>query len=73
MNGLEALKAIGELKENGVKINTTEEYKIVKDELKELKEFVRITRTNMLIAPCTIVCKAEFDLAKRVVEKYGKN
>lgn len=29
MSGLEALKAIGELKENGVKINTTEEYKIV--------------------------------------------
>lgn len=37
MSGLEALKAIGELKENGVKINTTEEYKIVETELKENK------------------------------------
>ena len=35
MSGLEALKAIGELKENGVKINTTEEYKIVENALKE--------------------------------------
>lgn len=38
MSGLEALKAIGELKENGVKINTTEEYKIVKNELNNYEE-----------------------------------
>ena len=39
MSGLKALKAIGELKENGVKINTTEEYKKIENELTESKKY----------------------------------
>jgi hypothetical protein len=38
MSGLEALKVIGELKENGVKINTTEEFEELKEYISELIE-----------------------------------
>lgn len=67
MSGLEALKAIGELKENGVKINTTEEYKIVETELTESKEYEKelIAEQHRLFD----LAKEQEEALKIIVEK----